>query len=74
MADEGDIASMVTETTTERAILNIRKKLNDGAPSNEFCVDCNEIIPEKRRQMISGCKRCASCQELLERSIKHYRY
>lgn len=30
------------------------------------CVDCLDAIPEARRKAVPGCKRCVSCQELLE--------
>lgn len=30
------------------------------------CIDCNEDIPEKRRQAMPGCRRCIECQALHE--------
>ena len=37
------------------------------ATSAHFCVDCDERIPEARRQAYRGCQRCVECQEEAER-------
>jgi phage/conjugal plasmid C-4 type zinc finger TraR family protein len=31
-----------------------------------WCLDCEEVIPEKRRAAVPGCRRCIDCQETLE--------
>lgn len=28
------------------------------------CLDCGEPIPEKRRQLLQGCKLCVDCQQI----------
>lgn len=35
--------------------------------------DCGEEIPERRRELVAGCQRCADCQEELEERGKHLR-
>jgi len=34
------------------------------------CFECGEPIPEKRRQLLQGCKLCVDCQGLRERLRK----
>lgn len=31
------------------------------------CLECGESIPEKRRQLLKGCKLCVDCQGLKEK-------
>ena len=31
-----------------------------------YCTDCDEPIPQARREAIRGCERCADCQTLAE--------
>lgn len=37
------------------------------------CRDCGEEIPERRRELVAGCQRCADCQEEEELRGKHRR-
>ncbi|ELQ6218627.1 DUF2857 family protein [Cronobacter dublinensis] len=32
------------------------------SPSRDFCLDCGDPIPEKRRQLIPGVRLCVHCQ------------
>jgi phage/conjugal plasmid C-4 type zinc finger TraR family protein len=34
--------------------------------TGELCLDCDEVIPEKRRAAVPGCRRCIDCQETYE--------
>ena len=43
------------------------------ACSLTHCEDCNDPIPEARRQNVVGCTRCIDCQTLYEQKQKHYR-
>lgn len=38
--------------------------------SAEECEDCGDNIPEDRREAYPGCKRCVTCQQLVERKRK----
>ncbi|EOL8945465.1 TraR/DksA family transcriptional regulator [Cronobacter dublinensis] len=31
-------------------------------PSRDFCLDCGDPIPDKRRQLIPGVRLCVHCQ------------
>ncbi|MDH2999504.1 hypothetical protein A1D23_05270 [Chelonobacter oris] len=49
------------------------KGINCQTASAHYCEDCDEPIPELRRQTISGCTRCVSCQQIAELKAKGYR-
>ncbi|WP_407692096.1 TraR/DksA C4-type zinc finger protein [Pseudomonas oryziphila] len=36
------------------------------------CIDCDDPIPEPRRQAAQGCVRCGACQTLHEDRRAHY--
>jgi excisionase family DNA binding protein len=38
-------------------------RINHNAVSATHCRDCGEEIPERRRELVAGCQRCADCQE-----------
>jgi phage/conjugal plasmid C-4 type zinc finger TraR family protein len=49
-----------TQEAIERMRLrNARRKTRESA---EFCVECDEPIPEARRQAIPGVQLCVACQ------------
>lgn len=73
MADEVDIASEQAEEMMDRTISAIRSKVHSGE-SAYFCIDCDEEIPELRREKVQGCKRCADCQSKYELKSRHYRH
>ncbi|OON64569.1 hypothetical protein B0920_02135 [Massilia sp. KIM] len=39
-----------------------REAARAGRPAP--CVDCEELIPEPRRQAVPGCLRCAHCERM----------
>lgn len=51
------------------AILAKRKTVFVGESAIN-CLECEEIIPEKRRQFLKGCKLCVDCQGLKESLTK----
>ena len=53
-------ASVASEVARARSRLG-------GGESLEFCEDCGEPIPEKRRRAIPGVRRCVACQEEADR-------
>lgn len=66
-----DQASELEEMLRENAIAAHR--INRNAVSAERCVDCDDVIPDKRRANVPGCKRCASCQQDEELRMKNRR-
>ena len=63
--DEMDLAQEINERHLEESIQAQRDKLPRGE-SNAHCEDCQEPIPEARREAVPGCRRCIDCQTLLE--------
>ena len=38
-----------------------------------YCIDCDNTIPQARREAIRGCERCAECQTIHEfQTARHY--
>ncbi|MBK1723165.1 TraR/DksA C4-type zinc finger protein [Thiocystis violacea] len=66
-ADELDMAQAHTEREIQLRIDAIQRHANLGF-GRRFCIDCGEIIPESRRRHVPNAKRCAGCQEAMERS------
>lgn len=56
-----DQANELAERRLEMTIQNMR--INHNAVSATHCRDCGEEIPERRRELVAGCQRCADCQE-----------
>lgn len=52
------------EATVSDAVdwARLELELSSKRESEEFCVDCDDEIPEKRRLLVKGCQRCVSCQ------------
>lgn len=71
MPEPIDQANELTERRLEMTIQNIR--INHAAVSATHCRDFGEEIPERRRELVAGCQRCADCQEEEELRGKHRR-
>ena len=41
-------------------------QLNKNSVSKKFCIDCDNVIPEKRRTLVPGVQRCIKCQSFYE--------
>lgn len=59
-----DAASELEEMQREQAIAAHR--IDRNAVSATHCVECDEAIPQARREAVPGCRTCASCQEEIE--------
>lgn len=66
-----DQANELEELQREAAIA--RHRINHAAVSATHCCDCGDEIPERRREAVAGCQRCAECQEVEEERGKHRR-
>jgi len=73
-AGDGAVGEQITATLEEAAEL-ARRRLPQGE-GLEFCEDCGQAIPLKRREALPGARLCVSCQrgkECLEpRAYTHY--
>lgn len=67
-----DQANELAQRRLELTIHNMR--INHNAVSATHCCDCGEEIPERRREEVAGCQRCAECQEVVEQRGKHRRW
>lgn len=66
MADDVDIANDYAERQLEHSLAKhvAREKSEE---SSFYCIECDEVIPHKRRAAIKGVKTCVDCQSALER-------
>lgn len=64
--DEVDDAQKPERLFIQQALANRKKVGNPGCVSLRRCAECDEEIPERRRQAIPGCTLCAACQAELE--------
>lgn len=71
MPDQIDRANDLAEQERERSLALFRQ--HPTPCSRLFCEDCDEPIPEIRRQAVQGCTRCIDCQTLHEHHAKGYR-
>lgn len=65
-----DAVNEQIEVSTAEAIARARMQVRrtDAMPAAELCEECNEPIPEARRQAISGVRLCVACQSDRDRS------
>lgn len=55
----------------EAAISHARKQLGDDTSlSLTHCLDCSKAIPERRREVVKGCKYCVDCQAEYDSTFK----
>ena len=59
-ARDGAVQDQIDDTVSD-AVSAARARLPSGE-SEQWCVECGEEIPEKRRAAMPGVKRCVSCQ------------
>lgn len=64
MADAADIANNFIDAMLEHSLQSRRRYQGLSAT---HCSDCDEEIPQARRDAIPGVERCVYCQELKER-------
>lgn len=67
-AHDGAVQDQI-EDTLKDAVLRARAMTPSGE-SAEFCDDCGEVIPERRRQVLPGARTCAACQSTRDSTIR----
>lgn len=63
MADQLDKAWELSEIHLKHLLLN---RPHMQGESRTHCLDCEDPIPEGRRQAVPGCQYCVSCAEEYE--------
>ncbi len=59
-ARDGAVQDQIDDTIRD-AVLGARARLPAGEGS-EYCEDCGELIPERRREALPGTRTCVACQ------------
>lgn len=70
MTDIYDRAAEQEQQDRDRALQAHARQAQSTATvieSAEFCKDCGDDIPLKRRKAVPGCQRCTTCQARLEK-------
>lgn len=74
MTDMFDRASEQEEQERARSLAEQARRANltgkTLADSAEFCEDCGDDIPLKRRKAMPGCVRCISCAQRFEKRMQ----
>lgn len=65
-AGDGAVQEQIS-ASIEDAAKRAREKLPSGE-SLEFCEECGEEIPQKRREALPGVRLCVACQSEVERA------
>ena len=65
MSNEVDRAQQINEEFLVDALADHKRRRCTGE-NRMTCIDCKEPIPEARRKVVQGCKRCVHCQKLHE--------
>jgi phage/conjugal plasmid C-4 type zinc finger TraR family protein len=59
------------DDTVKEAVLGARDNMPTG-PGTEYCDECGEPIPERRRQALPGVRTCVTCQSVRDARVAHY--
>ena len=68
-ARDGAVQDQIDDTVKD-AVSAARARLSKG-PSAEYCDDCGEPVPEKRRVALPGVRTCVACQSERDGQIRH---
>ncbi|RJS93066.1 DksA/TraR family C4-type zinc finger protein [Salinisphaera sp. Q1T1-3] len=60
-AQEGGVQEQI-DATIDEGVAAARARLAAASPSLTHCEDCEEPIPERRRELVPGVRRCVACQ------------
>ena len=66
---DGAVQDQIDDTVKD-AVTAARARLPRG-PSAEYCDECGELIPEKRREAVPGVRRCIQCQSGRDNQVRH---
>jgi phage/conjugal plasmid C-4 type zinc finger TraR family protein len=66
---DGAVQDQIDDSVKD-AIAGARARMPAGE-SAEYCDDCGEPIPEKRRAALPGVRTCVACQAERDKSVSH---
>ena len=66
---DGAVQDQIDDTVKD-AVEAARARLAKG-PSAEFCDDCGEAIPSRRREALPGVRTCIVCQGERDGQVRH---
>ena len=66
--EEAEMGQLAAIHSSMNAVANLQSKIREQEkfPSEKFCLDCGEEIPEFRRTLIPGVCRCVEGQSRFE--------
>lgn len=64
-ASDGAVQDQIDSTVND-GVARVRNAVGQG-DSEKFCLECDEPIPEARRQALKGVKLCVKCQSELDK-------
>ena len=68
-ARDGAVQDQIDDTVSD-AVSAARARMPRGE-SAEYCDECGEEIPEKRRQALPGVRTCLACQSARDAAVRH---
>jgi len=66
---DGAVQDQIDDTVKD-AVSAARARMARG-PSAEFCDDCGEAIPKRRRTALPGVRTCVACQTTRDSEVRH---
>lgn len=66
---DGAVQDQIDDSVKD-AVSGARARMPAGE-SAEYCDDCGELIPERRRAALPGVRTCITCQSGRDASVKH---
>ncbi len=66
---DGAVQDQIDDTVKD-AVQAARACMPQG-PSAEFCDECDEAIPERRREALPGVRTCVACQAKRDSQVRH---
>ena len=68
-ARDGAVEEQIEDSLRD-AVAGARARMPAGE-SLEWCEDCGEAIPERRRVALTGVRTCIACQSIRDRDVRH---
>jgi phage/conjugal plasmid C-4 type zinc finger TraR family protein len=68
-ARDGGVQDQIDDSVKD-AVAGARARMPAGE-SAEYCDECGEPIPEKRRAALPGVRTCVACQAERDKSVSH---